>query len=173
MGILCGASPQRVGELGAMAAKLEKAEIDVLIDSSIPCVSELVACLSRRYPGLGISVVNMNGWRACRIFDWVAQAKMFVGYRSAATYMAAMMQVKTKKKLLEVMKVDFPAWFLEKNLCSDYCSFNSGDLALDVLTLMCSELIEGGAWTIFDMNSRGSGQTEVYNQFFAGIAAAR
>jgi hypothetical protein len=171
-GIICGASPPRVGELGAMAAKLNGSGNGIFIDSRLLCGSELADCLERRYPGVAVKMVNTDGWRACRIFDFLGKAGMFIGYRSAATYMVAMMQMKVKKKLLEIAKDDFPSWFLDKNACSDYCSFNSGEISLDVLTLMCSELIEGGEWITSDMNSRGDRLVD-YNQSTAVPAAVR
>jgi hypothetical protein len=138
-GILCGATPQKTADLGAMAAKFGQPTTDVLIDANLNGSDRLEDFFLRNFPTLNFTVKDFKAMRACHVFDAVADTKLLVGRRSAATYLAAMMK---GKKLVEYYPPDFPLWFLDKNVGKDYRVFWGDNVLIETLWLGCCELLE-------------------------------
>ena len=138
-GIMCGATPQKTADLGVMTAKLGQETMDVLIDGSLDGAEKLATLFLHNFSTLNVVVKNLKGIRACQVFDAVADAKLLIGRRSAATYLAAMMK---SKKLVESYPTEFPLWFLDKNVGKDYRVFVGDNVLAETLWLGCNELLE-------------------------------
>ena len=116
-GTMMGSMPKRVPYMGYLAYKAErKAKFDVLIDSWICEADTLRQIMQYYYPHLTIKVESVAGRRMFQMFDSLCDAKMYIGPRSDASYMAATIN----KLLLELYPSDTPLWWLSKPICDLY-----------------------------------------------------
>ena len=137
-GILYGASPGKVTDLGIMKAKLGTPTIDVLIDEEIEGAQVLKGFFESNYPSLTVKIKKVNGSRAFRIFDDLRDTKMYVGNRSGATYLTAMMG----KKLVELYRNDCPLWFLSKDKNDGYRVLYGDKFTPEMVWCECVEMLE-------------------------------
>lgn len=114
-GAMFGANPQRLPVLGPMAITCKEPHYDFLIDEGIEGSLEIAKVLLQEGSG-DVRTFPMSAVRAYKQFRLLADAKVFVGRRSAATYLAATMG----KGLIETWPVDMPLWFMSKPQSEGY-----------------------------------------------------
>lgn len=149
LGVMCGASPGKIGEMGVLMFKVGQPSTDILIDQNIAWADELKNYVVCSYPHLRVEVKATSRKRAALMFDDVANTRMYVGHRSAATYLVAMM----KKELVEMSQDGVPAWALDKNPGDNYRAFYGSDVCLESVWLACTEVLESATWNTKDLNS--------------------
>jgi hypothetical protein len=116
-GILYGASPKAIPELGytMMYASKEK-KWDVLVDSDLPDSVKLVRYIEMNYPEARLTCRDIYALRCSELFELMSSARLFIGQRSAATYLATML----KLGLVEYYPDDLPRTFLSQPPREDY-----------------------------------------------------
>lgn len=150
-GVLYGASPGKVPELGTMKAKLGQPPFDILIDEEMECAWVLRRFFESNYPDLLVRLKKVNGQRAFQIFEDIQNTRMYIGKRSAATYLTAMMG----KKLVELYPNDWPLWFLSKDKNDSYRVLYGDTFTPEMVWCECTELVEEAQWTSCNMTYRG------------------
>ena len=108
-GIMFGASPRMVPELGPLAFESVVPTVDILIDERVPVKDTMIEYMSLNFPHAKVVVRQMDA-RPSTVFSLLADAKFYVGVRDGASYMAATML----KPTLEFYDTDLPAWFMDK-----------------------------------------------------------
>ncbi len=136
-GILFGAGPRPVPELGPMMpVDVEKA-IDVLFDESFPLKETMKEALDINYKNLTYEYARVTGRRPSTLFSMLSRAKVFVGVKGEATYLTAAMGIPT----IELCDDSSPKWWMSKPQNERFRSFHgvfSGALIWPFLDEMVS-----------------------------------
>ena len=136
-GIMFGAAPLKLPNLGYLGVGLAEPEIDVLLD--VPeGTDKLEGWIAKNYPDLKVEWKNLSGRRPSAMFDVLARTRMYVGQRSAATYMAAMLG----KGLVELYTRDFPSWFLCKPKSEGYSLVYADSFSAELVWLHMEEICQ-------------------------------
>lgn len=133
-GIMFGASPQPLPGLGPLMNYCAEPTVDVLIDERVPVKDNLVEYLGLNFPQAKVSIKGVEGIRPSSLFSMLADAKMFVGMRSGATYLACTMQ----KPTVELYGNDMEASLMSKPHHENYRMFYG------------ARFDAGAVWAIFE-----------------------
>lgn len=141
---LFGASGDIVPQLGYLGAQVRDDEQGILIDGSLPCVDDLVETFKLWKPGVRVEVAELNKLRPATMFSMLSRVKMYVGFKSGASYLAASMD----KFLLEMYPSTGPSWWLSKKKSAKYVGWYSRDFSIGAVWPLLENL-----WTIQDTKS--------------------
>lgn len=128
-GAMFGANPQKLPTLGPLSLKTKEPTYDFLLDTAVG--HELPVARFLREAGLSMKSFPVTEQRACKQFYLVADARVYIGFRSGTTYMAATMG----KGCIEVWPTDLPLWFMTKPPGENYHPI-IGNGIMDVRTLL-------------------------------------
>jgi len=128
-GIMFGASPRVIAELGFMSIWIPKEkEWDILVDAELDEPVVLMEWINQNFPDAKTDFVQLSRVRYSEMFDKLGSTRMYVGRRSASTYLAAMMKI----PLVEYYPDDFPRTFLSKPARPDYRVFFGDGRAINL-----------------------------------------
>lgn len=107
-----GASAPPLPVLGPIAVTCRNPKYHFLIDETLEFAEELKYDLTVKHIEWMVSarVSSFQGKRLCHQFEQLADCSVFVGWRSGASYLAAVMQ----KGCVEIWPRTIPFWFLSK-----------------------------------------------------------
>lgn len=148
-GIMHGANPKRIPEMGCLGTRINETTIDVIIDENFEDGEKLRDLICSNFPSLKVVIEKVDGCRAGIIFNKIASTKMYIGKRSGATYVAAMMK---RKQFVELYENDLPLWFLSKNTTEgNYKVFYGKQFTAEMVWIGVQELMEKNEWISPDM----------------------
>lgn len=155
-GIMVGASPRLVPELGPLLFNRAIPTVDVLMDERVPVKDTMLEYMRLNFPHARVVVKSVVGMRPSTLFSLLSDTKFYVGVRDGATYLSSAM----RKPTLEFYGSDLPASLLGKPHSDTYKMFYG------------TTFDPGMVWAIFEeMYCQAAGEPEDFmpdNLQFAG-----
>lgn len=123
-GILFGAGPRPVPELGPLMPDVVEKPVDVLFDERVVIKDVLGECVAGNHAELSYESRRLTERRPATLFSILSQAKVLVAVKGEATYLAAAMKIPT----IELCDGSSPKWWMSKPQDDRFRSFYGAGL---------------------------------------------
>ena len=136
-GIMYGCSPKPIGELGGMSmVKNRIKKCDILIDKQAMDAEKLLEYCELNFPEARVKLMEVQGMPPGLMVRRLADAQLYIGKRSEASYLAAMLGV----GLVEQYGTKYPPYLLHKKGLGKYKLLGGAECPAALTWLALEEL---------------------------------